>query len=240
VLMKSYWHESEQGRPSAPPTSASLQVWSPTPEFLQFDREIRRSVAQCLSDAFSHGLWSSAPMPLGSPADRHSATGILAMLGARVSAVLASLPARAPGHFTRGDVVGCVVGAILNERLIDAFELRDHGAMLGDALLAYIGIAPSAQGLKVWESESGDIARQPNVARQHRYRALASVLFSRWLELADNRAAPATYMRTRGAIKSIRHLADKHGFQRCGVTHVDFHGEWQERLIYKRVTRSMD
>ncbi len=45
------------------------------------ERERVREVANCLSRAFSSGLWETSPMPLGPPEDSNSALGIIDGLG---------------------------------------------------------------------------------------------------------------------------------------------------------------
>ncbi|WP_205853413.1 hypothetical protein, partial [Zhengella mangrovi] len=43
-------------------------------------------------------------------------------------------------------MIGCVIGCVMDDRVITAYGLRRYAAAPGDGLLAFIGIVPDAQG----------------------------------------------------------------------------------------------
>src|SRR5262245_12322100 len=55
-----------------------IKLWSPGPD--EITRDVCDGAAACLSAAFSSGVWSETPMPLGDETDPHSAVGIIARL----------------------------------------------------------------------------------------------------------------------------------------------------------------
>ena len=176
-------------------------------------------------------------MPIGDESDPHSARGIIAALGGRLQVLLAS--AMEPGITPRAQrVVGFVLGGVLDDQLIDAYGLRAHGARKGDGILAYIGVVPSAQGARL-SALDGDIYELTNsrslAVTRSESTSLASLLFSRWLALPAITSCPAVFVRTRQVLKPILHLAAKNGFDYCGSFSLDFHGERQDRMVFKHV-----
>jgi hypothetical protein len=121
--------------------------------------------------------------------------------------------------------------------LLDTYCLREYGARVGDSLLAYIGLAPEIQGSRlhrVNDSIFQCATRFPIPTRNVGLHSLADLMFSTWLELPAIESAPFTFIRTRLVMSSIRHLANKHGFAFCGSFNLNFRGQRQERLVFKR------
>ncbi len=86
-------------------------------------------------------------MPVGDDSDLHSALGIITMLGEHARILLAS--AMEIGAPEAQRVLGCVLGSVLDEKLINVYRIGEYGARTGDGLLAYIGLVPHAQGARV-------------------------------------------------------------------------------------------
>ena len=207
-----------------------VRVWVPTDT--QLCGPLWNAIASTLSCAFSSREWVRAPMPIGDAADPHSATGILSALFGKGPLIVATMDS-GPEHTQR--VLGCVLGGTLDESLIQDYGLSPYGAQVGDALLAYIGVAPSAQGLRgrLLDEETVEV---PSLATRLRdgSKSLASLLFERWLRHPAVARCPSVYLRTRETIGPILHLAEKNGFDFQGQFELDFQGERQNRLIFRR------
>ncbi|MDF2231745.1 hypothetical protein P2H44_04200 [Albimonas sp. CAU 1670] len=184
------------------------------------DRAALEASARCLAEAFSSGLWRSAPMPLGTADDPHSARGVVAGLGPGIVALAAR-------EGDGGPVLGCVVGAALDAGMIEGYGLATHGAQAGDGLLAYIGIVPRAQGLRL-ACGAGPRA------------SLARRLVEDWLALPAIAACPAVYVRTRRRIGPVLHLGRTLGFERVGEFGLEFRGEPQHRIVLRRPGRGAE
>lgn len=194
----------------------------------------REPIAGCLSAAFSTGLWKDTPMPLGDSSDRHSARGILAELGPSVQALVATA---ATETGIPSSILGCVIGSPLNDDLIDQYRLASYGARPGDALFAYIGVRPSLQGCRVQPAKDNRFQLDGRADRADSKRpgaSLASLLFSNWLTLPGIRRCPRVFIRTREVLTPIQALAERNGFQYCGKFYLDFHGNRQDRIVYRR------
>lgn len=185
------------------------------------DAGARFALAKCLSAAFSSGIWRNTPMPLGNPnakpIDPNSAQGVLSGLGKHSLA----FAARAP---QRKEILGCVVGCIMDAPTIDRYHLTSYGARPGDGLLAFIGVVPDAQGLRFQADKE-----QPGSTK-----SLARGLFEIWLSDASLATCPRLFIRTRRRIGPIRYLSQEHGFKLCGDFETDFRGQRQTRLVYRR------
>jgi len=208
-----------------------IRIWCPTPR--QLRRTLWVEVASTLSSAFSSQGWEATPMPVGDATDPNSALGIMAELCTEGPTVLASTE----GNAARGaEVLGCVLGGVLNDSLIERFGLRPYGACRGDGLLAFIGVAPTVQGARGYLrtgnviEDLGPSSSRPPVGSV----SLASALFSNWLALPAISSRRAVFIRTREVIRPILHLAGKHGFVYQGRMHQDFRGSIQERLVFRR------
>ena len=215
----------------------AIRIWSPDPD--QIHGLLGESIATSLAAAFSSREWSRTPMPIGNCTDPHSARGILAQLAGRSQAVLASEDEPAISLQAQR-VVGCVLGGVLDEALIAAYGLQPYGAREGDGLLAYIGVVPAAQGMRLRPHDDGihEAARyRVNRMAKTDSTSLASLLFSGWLALPIVRSCPAVFVRTRQVPKPIIHLAAKNGFEFSGCFTVDFHGERQDRMVFRRELR---
>ena len=217
--------------------AVAIRIWSPGSD--QIQGLLGESIATSLAAAFSSGEWAPTPMPIGDRTDPHSARGILSALEGRSHLLLASV--EEPGISRAAQrVVGCVLGGCLDEELIAAYGLTPYGARSGDGLLAYIGVVPSAQGVRLRPDAGG-----PH--EQHRYRphrmakcgsmSLARVLFSGWLALPGVSSCPTVFVRTRQVLKPILHLAAEHGFVFSGSFTVDFQGAQQDRMVFRRENR---
>jgi hypothetical protein len=175
-------------------------------------------------------------MPVGDETDPHSAVGILAGLAEHMQLLLALFE----GEGKRNDdqeIWGCVAGALLSESLLDAYGLREYGACPGDALLAYIGLVPAAQRSKVYAADVDVLEAATNsseVPESDCVHSLASLMFTRWMELSAVRSAPCIFIRTRKVIGSIRHLVAKNNFQPCGSFDMNYRGQKQDRMVFRR------
>ncbi len=224
------------GRATADRSSATdnVELWSPGATAMS--DELRDRIATCLACAFSSRQWERSPMPLGDTSDPQSARGIVAQWGPNASILLASRPAH-PDPAVRGQLLGCVVGGILDPDLIDAYGLQPFGASRGDGLLAYIGVSPAHQGTRLLSCGPSRYSRLPAAEAErpgHRGRSLAGLLFSSWLMLPDIRRTGRQFVRTRRSIEPILHLLLAHDFAYRGQFRVEFRGEGQERLVYSR------
>lgn len=193
--------------------------------------ELKNSVATCLAAAFGSGLWASSPMPVGDDSERHSAHGIISELGENAQILVAS------DMDDNQPLLGCVVGGVLDENLIAAYGLAGHGAKTGDGLLAYIGVPPSAQGCRLTRLRDNVFEILPNRNSQRHERggdSLAGLLFAQWLRLPAIERSPHVFVRTRKVIGSVIHLIEKNGFEYSGRLDLDFQGDKQDRLVYRR------
>lgn len=208
-----------------------IQVWSPRPE--QMQGALVEATARCLATAFSSGEWAPTPMPLGDGSDPHSACGIIAQLGKQAQ----TLVANDIGDDHGPKVIGCVLGAVLDRTLVEAYGLGSYGAQSGDALLAYIGLMPTVQGRRA-SLLSNNIfelsLRRSGRPSINEGQSLAALLFERWLELSAIECCPRVFVRTRKVLAPIIHLAEKNGFRYRGEFELDFHGERQDRIIFAR------
>lgn len=204
-----------------PSTLAALRLVSPPLD----DLELRHALAECLAEAFSAGLWRATPMPLGVAEDPSTAHGILAGLGATATAVAAKQDIEGDN---KGRVMGCVVGCIMDQRVVEGYNLQDFGAEPGDGLLAFIGITPEAQGARFHRTQSGRLVADPSAP------SLARHLFQGWLDAPALGACPRLFVRTRRRIRAIRRLSTDNGFQLCGQFETEFRGQTQTRLVYRR------
>lgn len=179
------------------------------------------ALARCLSEAFSSGLWRDTPMPLGHPDDPTSARGIIGGLGPDPLAV-AAMPRQ------EARVIGCVLGCVMDERVVQGYGLGDYGAQPGDGLLAFIGIVPEAQGLRLRPEGDGTLGAAPAGP------SLARHLFEDWLGCAELSPCPRLFIRTRRRIGPIRYLSEDLGFAFRGGFETEFRGQTQRRLVYCR------
>ncbi len=217
-----------------PARQTTLKVVRARPEH----RDQARAMADCLSAAFSSGIWEQTPMPVGSRDDPAGALGVLHNLGPQPIAVCAKQadPDTAPDRIN-GGVVGCVVGGIMDQRVIDGYQLAEYGAQPGDGLLAFIGIVPQAQGRRYLPiapdllTSNFSNARSPSLARH---------LFTSWLKSPVLEACPRLYIRTRRRIGPIRYLCDQLAFEFCGDFKTVFRGQPQTRLVYRRNNQPRD
>lgn len=206
-----------------------IHVWSPRPKQLQ--GLLGEATARCLSAAFSSGEWARTPMPLGDESDPHSAQGIIAQLGTRAQVLIAN--DIGDGHSR--NVLACVLGAVLDEELVDAYGLDAYGARSGDALLAYIGLAPAVQGHRAYLRSDNKFALSPSCSPATREgQSLAALLFEEWLHLPAIKCCRRAFVRTRKVLAPIIHLAEKNGFRYRGEFELDFHGERQDRIVFVR------
>lgn len=215
-------------------TSDEIRLWSPAT--LRADGPLGLAVADCLAAAFGSGVWARTPMPVGGRSDPHSARGVVAELGPRARALVASVDDERPRE--EANVLGCVVGGVLDEALISAYGLGPYGARGGDGLLAYIGVRPAAQRVRVLPRADDRFDPAPPADRPWMKPAgvsLAGLLFSRWLGLPAIERCPRVFVRTRSVLPQIQHLATKNGFEYQGRFELEFQGERQDRMIYTRV-----
>ena len=207
-----------------------VRVWAPS------DAEICgplwNGIACTLSSAFSSREWVRAPMPIGDAADPHSAAGIMSALFDKGPLIVATMDDEREQSQC---VLGCVLGGTLDESLIEDYGLAPYGAQPGDAILAYIGVAPSVQGLRgrVRNEEHFEVPARATGAREDS-KSLASFLFERWLRHPSVARCPSVFVRTRETIEPILHLAEKNGFAFQGQFELDFRGERQNRLVFRR------
>lgn len=208
-----------------------VRIWAPTPA--QLRATLWAQVASTLSAAFSSQGWKETPMPVGDTTDAHSALGIMSELCAEGPTVLAAHE----GESGKGpEVLGCVLGGILNDALIEQYGLRAYGARHNDGLLAFIGVAPTVQGARGY-LRTGNFIEHLDIAPRQAPDgsvSLASALFSSWLAHPAIASCRSVFVRTREMISPILHLAGKHGFVYQGRMHQDFRGTEQERLVFRR------
>lgn len=226
--------EAESVPRPAIPGWGRIKLWSPGPD--EITREVCSGVAACLSAAFSSGVWSETPMPVGDETDPHSAAGIIAGQAECLQLLLARFESE-DKHNDDQEVLGCVVGTLLREPVLDAYGLREYGARPGDALLAYIGLVPAAQRTRVYVASDSSIkaaSHSSDLADGGCVHSLASLMFTRWMELPAIRSASCVFIRTRIVIGSIQHLAAKHDFQLCGSFDINFRGQKQDRMVFRR------
>ncbi|WP_205853419.1 hypothetical protein, partial [Zhengella mangrovi] len=100
-----------------------------------------------------------------------------------------------------------------------------------DGLLAFIGIVPDAQGRRFSAADGSTL--EPACEGV----SLARHLFEAWMDAAVSHECPRLYIRTRRRIMSIRYLSEDLGFELCGEFTVEFRGECQTRLVYRRAER---
>lgn len=193
--------------------------------------ELKNAVATCLAAAFGSGVWASSPMPVGDDSEPDSAHGIISEFGENAQTLVAwNTDENRP-------LLGCVVGGVLDENLIAAYGLTGHGAKTGDGLLAYIGVPPSAQGCRLTRLRDNVFEILPNRNSQRHERggdSLAGLLFAQWLRLPAIDRCPHVFVRTREEIGSVIHLIEKNGFEYSGRLDLDFQGDKQDRLVYRR------
>ena len=172
-------------------------------------------------------------MPVGDSADPHSASGIMAQLSGGMVVVAIS-----DTTDEGSKVVGCVLGSLLDDSLIEGYRLRRFGANDGDGLLAYIGVAPEFQGARGFQGRCGYLdevcAGTPLSPKPTGSSSIASVLFSTWLRHPEISPCSAVFVRTRATIRPVLHLLDRHGFEHRGQFELDFRGSVQTRLVYCR------
>ena len=196
---------------------------------------LREAIASCLASAFSSREWACTPMPLGSDADPQSSRGIIAELATRAEILLASVIDEGSAE---DRLIGCALGAILDQTLIAAYRLAPYDAEDGDGLLAYFGIVPCRQGTRVVPLPHGahgpDDAGSRLLSIAPAGRSLARALFAAWLELPAIRRCPRVFVRTREVISSVQRLSRDHGFELCGKFSIDFQGEHQDRIVFRR------
>jgi hypothetical protein len=206
------------------------RIWSPTRD--DIDGVVGDSIVQCLAAAFGSGVWASSPMPVGDETNPHSARGIVASLSRQEKIVVASR-AEEEGE----SIIGCVLGGVLDDELIVDYRLAPFGAKEGDGLLAYIGVAPNFQGSRLLASSEGGFAtriKACGTVANDSGASLSSLLFKCWLNLPTVTACPSVFVRTRKVLKPIVHLAEKNGFQYEGKFYLDFNGEQQDRIVFRR------
>jgi hypothetical protein len=228
--------EAESVPRPAIPRWGRIKLWSPEPD--EITREVCSGAAACLSAAFSSGVWSETPMPVGDETDPDSAAGIIAGLAERLQLLLALFESE-DTHNNSQEILGSVVGTLLREPILDTYGLRRYGAHPGDALLAYIGLVPAAQRSRVHVASDSLIKAASHSSDSIDggcVRSLASLMFTRWMELPAIRSASCVFIRTRIVIGSIQHLAAKHDFQLCGSFDINFRGQKQDRMVFRRRT----
>lgn len=217
-------------------TGNIIRIWSPRPE--QMQGPLGEAASKCLATAFSSGEWAPTPMPLGDESDPHSARGIIAQLGKQAQVLVADVVGDDHGR----NVLGCVMGAVLDRTLVDAYGLASYGAQSGDALLAYIGLMPAAQGRRACLLSNNIFElpfRRSGLPSIHEGHSLAALLFERWLELSAIECCPRVFVRTRKVLAPIIHLAEKNGFRYRGEFELDFQGERQDRIVFARDNSSI-
>jgi hypothetical protein len=211
-----------------------ITLWSPQSSDIKGPLE--DAIVQCLAAAFGSGVWARTPMPTGDSADPHSARGIVAQLRSRARVLLAYAD-RPIGAVGQNSIIGCVLGCVLDEALIDMYRIDDYDAKPGDALLAYIGVEPASQGYRAFHLSGNQFAlrsRHCNRAKRYRSESLAGVLFARWLALRNVAACPHVFVRTRSVLGPVLHMIEKNGFEYRGQFDLDFHGERQDRMVFAR------
>jgi len=214
--------------------SDGIRLWAP--DAVPAESPLEGAIVDCLSSAFSSGVWARAPMPVGERSDSHSARGIVAQLGADAQVLVAFTDDDKPSH--EADVHGCVVGGLLDEDLIRAYGLGSFGARRGDGILAYIGVQPSAQGNRLvarTETRFGVAPPSERPWMKPSGASLAGLLFSGWLRLPAVARCPRVFVRTRSVLPKIQYLAEKNGFVYQGRFELEFKGEQQDRMVYTRL-----
>lgn len=201
-------------------SSGSVRLAHPSAD----DPVVALAIAECLSAAFSSGIWQEAPLPLGSSDDPASAVAIVEELVPR-SVMVAATPI--PG----ARVIGCAIGSVMDEDLIESYRLSGYAAEPGDGLLAFIGIVPEMQGRRYRSDGNGTLEAAPGGP------SLARHLFESWIKDASGHECERLFIRTRRRIGPVRHLCDAYGFERLGEFEVDFRGQRQRRLVYCRASR---
>lgn len=204
----------------------AIKIWSP--QASEVFGELQDAVATCVSAAFSGGVWTKSPIPLGHEGDRDSAHGIIAGLHEK------SLLIMVASNVSDQLLIGCVLGGILDTDLICAYRLGAYGAGPGDGLLAYIGVLPSAQGTRVTSLFGHTYETLTDHRRGRVGDSLAGQLFARWLDLPAVKDCPRIFIRTRKEIPAVLHLIEKNGFEYCGKFELAFRGGAQQRLVFKR------
>jgi hypothetical protein len=194
-------------------------------------RNTRAALARCLSSAFSSGIWSATPMPVGCQDDPDSAHGVIHGLG-RDAIVVAASRVGSDGEGDGDAVVGCVIGTVLDRSTIRKYGLQPYGARPGDGLLAFIGVAPEAQGSRVI-SQDGDTAMLTRGRAPERSLSLARLLFEGWIDTTRVQRCPRVFVRTRRRLRPIQYLSESCGFEFCGKFDMTFRGEQQSRLVYR-------
>ena len=199
------------------------------------DRISRLKIAECLSAAFSSGIWQATPMPIGNKSDPNSALGVIAGLE-KHAVVLVASATDASHSSKRRRILGCVVGAVLDAEIIEAYELRSFGARSGDGLLAFIGIVPAVQGSRVftYDIDHFETCIESSNTPERSSFSLARLLFTRWLGLDDLHRCPSVFIRTRRTIMPVQHLIRSNGFEYCGRLSLNFRGVRQQRIVFRR------
>jgi hypothetical protein len=154
---------------------------------------------------------------------------------ARTPVAVAAYPCDA-GSGRRASMIGCTLGAVLDDPVVQAFGLRSFGAEVGDGLLAYIGIVVEARGLRLRPIGNDRLARVGAGPGADGI-SLARCLIDRWVSMPELERCPRIFVRTRSEIPAIVHLCESMGFERRGRLVTTFLGEAQERLVYRRVRR---
>jgi len=211
--------------------AAQIQIQSPNST--QIQGVLGDRLANCLAEAFSSRGWTATPMPVGPADDPNSAKGIIHELKLQAQAVVA---ANTCGDANQDGklIVAFVLGGILDDRLAELYGLRDFGAQAGDALLSYIGVLPAYQGYSAPKLAGDRFEISPRTPGQSDEVSLSALLFKRWLSLTDVSSSPNVFIRTRWTIRPVLQLIEAHGFEYCGEFHLDFHGDRQERLVFRR------
>ena len=172
---------------------------------------------------------------MGSTLEPLSGLGIIAGFGNQLLGIAATTVQGDTRHRT----IGCVVGSVLNRETIDGYGLTPFSARDGDALLAFIGIVPSAQGsrLRCRDPSTYELMEKSGGAQGH---SLARLLFDSWLSMPVVRRCPSVFIRTRRRIGAVRHLSEAAGFEFYGSFDIDFRSELQERLVYRKANGRSD
>ena len=187
-------------------------------------------LANCLVAAFSSGLWEQTPMPTGHADDPGSALGIINSLNPD-PVVVAACESHG-GPVNSDEVVGCVLGAVLDDTMIETYGLGPYAAVPGDGLLAFIGIHPRAQGLRVLP-DGGDSVKILGTTALGRSASLARLLFETWIDTPCIQRCPRVFIRTRRQIGPVLHLCRSLGFEYCGRFEIEFCKMRQERLVFR-------
>jgi len=192
--------------------------------------EAAAGLVSCLVTAFSSGIWEQTPMPIGHSEDPGSALGVINSLSPDPVVIAACEPNGSP--VSSDEVVGCVLGAILDHTMIKTYGLEPYSAVPGDGLLAFIGIVPRAQGLRVLP-DGGDSVRIAGTTPVDGSASLARHLFETWIQTPCIQSCPRVFIRTREKIGPVMHLCKSLGFEYCGRFEIDFCNMRQERLVFR-------